>query len=123
MTIQIIDKSITLPTEIHFIRFGQYCFDNVLNEVLKMIPDNEHYTWTMVADYCATWEGQDLLYKLGLTLVDVNGCIQVVRDRAERAHPKNTSVEQILTDISALLAFHHHFPPLEHLFDYINSIS
>lgn len=115
--------SITLPIEIHFIRFGQYCFDNVLNQVLKMIPNNEHYTWTMVADYCVTNEGQDLLYKLGISLRDLNDCIQVVRRRTEAAHPKDTPVEQILKDISALLAFHHNFSPLEHLFDYINSIS
>ena len=119
-----LNLAITLPTDIHFIRFGQYCYDNVLDQVLQNIPNNQNYTWTMVADYCTTDEGQDLLYKLGLTLRDVNVCIQAVRIRAEKAHPIDFSIEQVQQeDIPALLAYHRNFSPLKHLLVYLNSIS
>lgn len=116
-----LEYTITLPTDIHFIRLGQYCFDNVLFKVLREIPNNHQYTWTMVADHCVTDAGQDALYHLGISIDDVNDCIQIVRDRAERAHPKDVPEEQVQRSISMLLAFHRNFHPLQHLLGYINS--
>ena len=122
--IEKLNNFVTLPIDIHFIRFGQYCHDNVLDQVLRNIPNNYNYTWTMVADYCTTTEGQYLLYELGLTLRDINDCIQVVRNRAEKAHPTGFTIDQVQQeDIPALLAYHRNFSPLKHLLEYLNSIS
>lgn len=120
----IIDKpdtfTITLPIDVHHIRLGQYCYDNALFEVLKRIPNNKNYTWSMVAEYCTTAAGQEILYHLNLTKRDISSCIQIVRDRGLMAHPNNVSIEQVKQDISVLLSVHRNFKPLRHLLEFAN---